>query len=145
MACCCFWAAHCSSHVNGYKSPKTAVEFRALQRARAGDGEELASQARYWMDAPIRIVRLSETWSGACFDANDETAGIPCALNLNQNETDCDSGTTIEQQFIRVFRTKSVYEIIANQCSSRRKSSLQGDLSWLDSSSLSQQIEPLRC
>ena len=31
-----------------------------LQRARAGDGEELASQARHRMDAPVRIVRLRE-------------------------------------------------------------------------------------
>jgi len=45
----------------------------SLQRARAGDGEELASQARHWMDAPIRIVRLRETWSGACSDANGGT------------------------------------------------------------------------
>jgi hypothetical protein len=27
---------------------------------------------RLWMDAPIRIVRLRETWSGACSDANGE-------------------------------------------------------------------------
>jgi len=33
----------------------------------------LASQARHWMDAPIRIVRLRETWSGACSDANGGT------------------------------------------------------------------------
>jgi hypothetical protein len=46
--------------------------FSPLQRARAGDGEELASQARHWMDAPIHIVRLRETWSGVCFDANGE-------------------------------------------------------------------------
>jgi hypothetical protein len=44
-------------------------DFR-LQRVRAGDEEELASQARHWMDAPIRIVRLRETWSGVCSDAN---------------------------------------------------------------------------
>jgi len=49
-----------------------APEVGALPRIfgfngqRAGDGEELASQARHWMDAPIRMVRLRETWSGAC-------------------------------------------------------------------------------
>jgi hypothetical protein len=39
------------------------------QFGKSGDREELASQARHWMDAPIRIVRLRETWSGACSDA----------------------------------------------------------------------------
>ena len=48
--------------------------FWLLQRARAGDGEELASQARHPMDAPIRIVHLRETWSGACSDANGKPA-----------------------------------------------------------------------
>jgi hypothetical protein len=46
--------------------------FRTLQEAGAGNGEELASQARHLMDAPIRIVRLRETWSGACADPDDE-------------------------------------------------------------------------
>jgi hypothetical protein len=37
-------------------------------------GKKLASQARPWMDAPIRIVRLRETWSGARSYANGEPA-----------------------------------------------------------------------
>jgi hypothetical protein len=37
----------------------------ALQRARAGDRKELAFQARHWLDAPVRMVRLRETWSDA--------------------------------------------------------------------------------
>jgi len=52
-----------------------APEVGALPRIfgfngqRAGDGEELASQARHEMDVPIRIVRWREMWSGACSDA----------------------------------------------------------------------------
>jgi len=49
-----------------------APPYSRLKRARAGDEEELASQAGHWMDAPIRIVRLRVTWSGACSNANGE-------------------------------------------------------------------------